>query len=169
MRIAAVVLLSQATLESGFAALIAPFQGGHAAATGSASVNRADPRRPCYRLASMRRLGALPPGLVAADIDLGPYIVAGSPHRVVAAPYHRLAKAILANHAILDSAPQQGLAEARALGVGYIALCADFPDARADAGTLRSQLLARRRIDGLDELPTAAGAPIRVWQLSPTR
>jgi hypothetical protein len=169
VRIAAVVLLSQATLESGFAALIAPFQGGHAAATGSASVNRADPRRPCYRLASMHRLGALPPGLVAADIDLGPYIVAGSPHRVVAAPYHRLAKAILANHAILDSAPQQGLAEARALGVGYIALCADFPDARADGGTLRSQLLARRRIDGLDELPTAAGAPIRIWQLSPTR
>ena len=66
-----------------------PFQPiGRAAAHGGREP--ADPRRPCFRSANVRRLAALPPGLVAADIDLGPYIVALSPHRVVAAPYHRL-------------------------------------------------------------------------------
>jgi hypothetical protein len=168
VRIAAVVLLNQATLESAFGVLVAPLRGGLETAA-PASIDRADPRRPCYRLASVRRLTALPPALVAADIDLGPYIAAGSAHRVVAAPYHRLDAAILANHAILDAAPQQGLAKARALGVGYVALCADFPDARADGSTLRSQLLAGRRINGLDEVAMPAGTPLRVWQVAPAR
>ena len=44
---------------------------------------------------------------MAGDIDLGPYIVALSPHRVVAAPYHRLEQGILANHAIMDGTPEQ--------------------------------------------------------------
>jgi hypothetical protein len=167
MRTGAVVLLSQTSLEAASGALLAPFRTPPAAA--AASVDSADPRRPCYRVSSVRHLAALAPGLVASDIDLAPYIVAGSPHRVVAAPYHRLDKSILANHAILHNIPQRGLAEARALGVRYVALCADFPDARAGSGALRSELLAGRRIDGLDELAMPAGTPIRVWRVSPTR
>lgn len=167
VQIAAVVLLSQATLEAGFGALLAPFRSSSVAA--AASVDRANPRRPCYRSASVRHLAGLPPGLVAADIDLGPYIIAGSPHSVVAAPYHRLEKGIRANHAILESAPLEGLAGARALGVDYVALCADTQPGRPDSGALRSHLLAGRRVDGLEELPLPAGGPIRAWQVLPAR
>lgn len=165
VRLAAVVLLSQATLDSGFGAVLAPFRSDPAAA--EAPLERADPRRACYRRASVHRLAQLPPGLIAADIDLGPFIVAASPHRVVAAPYHRLAQGILADRAILEGASREGLAAARALGVGYVALCADMPDARPERDALRSDLLAGRRVDGLEEVPMPAGAAIRVWRVLP--
>jgi hypothetical protein len=59
---------------------------------------------PCYRSSTLRQLSTLPSGLVASDIDLGPFIVATTSHRVVAATYHRLDKGILANEVILTSA-----------------------------------------------------------------
>ena len=92
------------------------------AAARAAATAPFDPRRACFQSASLRQLAALGAGLVAADIDLGPYIVALTPHRVVAAPYHRLSQGILANRAILDG-PLHGAEPAmRALNVDYIAL-----------------------------------------------
>lgn len=171
VRIAAVVLLSQATLETGFDMLWSPFRSP--AGPAAAAVQASDPRRPCLQSSTVRRLVGLAPGLVAADIDLGPYIVALSPHRVVAAPYHRLEKGILANHAIFTGPPREALARLRALGVDYVALCTDL----AAAGSLRprpnsnaslqAQLLAGERVDALQELPTPAGAAIKVWRVMP--
>ena len=135
VRLAAVVLLSQATLDAAFGALLSPFQrSGEPSATAAAT---GDPRRACFRSANVRQLAALPPGLVAGDIDLGPYIVALSPHRVVAAPYHRLEQGILANHAIVDGTPEQALRTLAALGVDYVALCADRPAAAVLRGMQR--------------------------------
>jgi hypothetical protein len=164
MRMAAIVLLSQATLDGGFNALASPLR--QSAEPGTTAVESADPRRRCFQSANARRLAALPPGLVAADIDLGPYIVALSPHRVVAAPYHRLEKGILANHAILRGTPDQALPHLRALGASYVVLCAD----RATGGkdhSLRARLLGNERPQFLDELELPQGTPIRVWKMLP--
>ena len=170
MRVAAIVLLSQATLDVGFNALASPFR--RSAEPGTTAVESADPRRPCFQSANVRRLAALPPGLIAADIDLGPYIVALSPHRVVAAPYHRLDKGILANHAILQGTPDQALPRLRALGVNYVALCADRYPTASDRRTrndnsLRARLLGNERPQFLDELELPQGTPIRVWKMVP--
>jgi hypothetical protein len=169
LRVAAIVLLSQATLDAGFNALTAPFRRSAEAAT--TAVESADPRRPCFRSANVRRLAALPPGLIAADIDLGPYIVALSPHRVVAAPYHRLDKAILANHAILRGTPDEALPQLRALGVAYVALCADRPTneqpMRGNDNSLRARLLGDAQPQFLDELELPQGTLIRVWKMVP--
>src|SRR5204862_3418414 len=129
VRLAAAVLLSQATLDAAFGAMLSPLQstGEHS----STPVEAADPRRPCFRSTNVRRLAAFPAGLVAADIDLGPYIVALSPHRVVAAPYHRLEQGILANHAIMQGTPEQAGRTLEALRVDYVALCAEQPDAKS--------------------------------------
>ena len=107
-----------------------------------------DPRRPCFRSANVRALAALPPGLVAGDIDLGPYIVALSPHRVVAAPYHRLEQGILANHAITHGTPEQALRLLEALGVDYLALCADRPDDKSPTREDAAPSLGARLLDG---------------------
>jgi hypothetical protein len=163
MRVAAVVLLSQATLDAGFHAF-SPLR--RSVEPGTTAVESADPRRPCLQSANVRRLAALPPGLVAADIDLGPYIVALSPHRVVAAPYHRLEKAILVNHAMLQATPDQALAQLRALGVDYVALCADRARDNG-AATLRARLLGNQPPSSLQELPLPAGTPVRVWSVAP--
>jgi len=172
-RVAAVVLLSQSTLDTGLTALLSPFQRLHRLEAGE--LEAADPRRPCFLSHNVRRLAALPPGLVAGDIDLGPYVVALTPHRVVAAPYHRLAQGILANHTALSGRREQARRRLEMLGVDYIALCADQSQgsnrmARSKAGQpLRSRLLDGDRVDFLQELELPADSRIRVWRVLPSR
>jgi hypothetical protein len=171
-RIAAVIVLSQATLEAGFAALALPLREGTSAV---ASRDVAYPSRPCFRSANVSRLAALPPGLVAAELDLGPFIVALSPHRVVAAPYHRLSKSILLNTAILNGTPDEALRTMRTLGVDYVALCADAKDVGkpesppAENTTLQSRLLRGVPVGFLHELDLGPGAAIRAWRIVPAR
>ena len=122
--------------------------------------------RSCFRSANVRNLATLPPGLVAADIDLGPYIVALTPHRVVAAPYHRLDKGILANEAILRGTPEQAMPHLRDLGVSYVVLCAD----RAANGTdnsVRTRLLRGEAPEFLREFDLPEGPSIRIWNVTP--
>ena len=173
VRLAAVVLLSQATLDAAFGALLSPLQRSAepAARRGRERATRAGPAsaRPMSA-----RLAALPPGLVAGDIDLGPYIVALSPHRVVAAPYHRLELGILANHAIMHGTPEQALRLLEALGVDYLALCADRPDDKSPTREDAAPSLGARLLDGdrfafLRELDLPADGAIRVWKVVPTR
>ncbi len=171
MRIAAVVVLSQATLEVGFAALLWPWQRSGIVSTAAQVV---DPQGPCFRSANVRQLATLPPGLIAADLELGPYIVALSPHRVVAAPYHRLEKAILANRAILQGPQGEARHQLHALGVDYVALCADRVTNGArpspqEHSALRTRLLGGMPVDFLREMPLRADLPIRVWRVAPAQ
>jgi hypothetical protein len=163
VRAAALVLLNQATLDAAFsmAARLPP----SAPPQGAAQLAAADPRGPCFQSQSVRALAALRPGLVAADVDLGPYIVALTPHRVVAAPYHRLSQGILANHAILEAERDRAEAVMRALGVDYIALCnfTAVPGAHA-MPTLRQALLDNRPVAFLEPVAEASHSAIRAWR-----
>ncbi|HEU0059395.1 MAG TPA: hypothetical protein VFR19_05915 [Hyphomicrobiaceae bacterium] len=167
VRIAAIVLVSQATLEAtlSLAGTVLPTTPPR---LGSAELTAADPRRACFYASSLHALAALPPGLVAADLDLGPYIVALTPHRVVAAPYHRLNRGILANRAIFASRRADAEATMRALGVDYIALCNGPSDpARRAAGSLREALLDNAPVDFLTEISTSRAAAVRLWRHAP--
>jgi hypothetical protein len=166
IRLAAVVLLSQASLEAAFAAVISPFQKSAGADIAAEQIG--DPRRACFQSSNVRRLAALPPGLIAADIDLGPFIVAHSPHRVVAAPYHRLDKGILANEAILAGAAPEAQRQIKALGVRYLALCADGQAPRPDDTSLRGRLLRGEELPLLHPVGLGADHSIRVWRVSST-
>ena len=66
MRLAAVLLLSQATLEVVFSAL--PWRSDTAEATGPLT----DPQGPCFRSANVRRLAELPPASSPPISSLGP-------------------------------------------------------------------------------------------------
>jgi hypothetical protein len=155
VRIAAACLLSQGILDPVLGALISPFEGSHPSVTAPS----------CELSANVRRLGTLPPGLVAADLDLSAFIAALTPHRVVAAPYHRLEKSILTDHAILEGSPDKSVKDARVLGVDYLALC-NRPS-RSDIPTgLRARLLAGESIPPLQELNLDSEHAIRVWRLA---
>jgi hypothetical protein len=119
---------------------------------------------PCYASSSVRPLAALPPGLVAADIDLGPFVVATTPHRVLAAPYHRLDKGILANHALLDGPPDQARKQINMLEVDYVGLCA-VQGQKATPGSLRALLLAGQTVPFLREAKLGADGPVRFWRV----
>jgi hypothetical protein len=90
------------------------------APAGQASSTKGD----CYDLEAYRSLAALPPGLAAAPIDAGPFILASSGLSVLAAPYHRNAPGILAAHGLLSDTPAGARRRAHELGVDYVAVCA---------------------------------------------
>jgi hypothetical protein len=79
---------------------------------------------PCYDPVAYRRLAQLPPGLVLANVDLGPFILAFTHDTAVAGPYHRLSAAIIEVHRALAARPVPAEAMIRRLGADYIVVCA---------------------------------------------
>ncbi|MHB8285761.1 MAG: hypothetical protein ACYDD1_13930 [Caulobacteraceae bacterium] len=69
-----------------------------------------------------------PPGLVLAEVDLGPFILANSDDSALAAPYHRMGYGIMKAYGLL-SAPADGAGPAsaqtrlRQAGVAYVLEC----------------------------------------------
>lgn len=102
---------------------------------------RADARQDCTAPEPLAALATLPPGTILAPLDLGPYALAATPHRVIAAPYHRNNAGNLASYRFFID-PTRARALAAHWHVDYVALCDDsFTDLPADpafAARLRS-------------------------------
>jgi hypothetical protein len=106
-------------------------------------------RQACLKTENYAPLARLPAGLVAADLDFGPFLLALTPHTILAAPYHRLSAGILMGHAVFASLPDDARAVIARLGVTYVVMCSprppnDLSDAQRDA-SLWGQLNAGRR------------------------
>jgi hypothetical protein len=61
--------------------------------------------------------------LVAAPVDLGPFILAHSSDTVLSAPYHRMTWGVLAAHDALNAPESRAEARMRSLGVRYVLDC----------------------------------------------
>ncbi|HVY00544.1 MAG TPA: hypothetical protein VHA55_12230 [Pseudorhodoplanes sp.] len=79
--------------------------------------------RACFETQSYTGLAHLAPGLMVADVSFGPFILALTPHSVLAAPYHRLTVGITGTHRIFAATPAEAEGFARRAGAGYIAVC----------------------------------------------
>ena len=106
------------------------------------NLSRAE-RAACIDTANYAALERLPKGLIAADIDFGPFLLALTRHDVVAAPYHRLSGGILAAHAIFASPPDAARLAAQRLGVTYVLTCGPRPPGNLDAPRLAASLWGR--------------------------
>ena len=99
----------------------------------------------CLRSASYLPLAQLPAGIVATDVSYGPFLLALTPHSVLAGPYHHLSKGIITAHRSLSEPPEQArqiLAEQR---VTYVMVCGPHrptasrsPSAAAAVGPVRA-------------------------------
>jgi len=137
---------------------------------GAGAATRPD-RQACFRTAAYAALAQLPPGLIAADIDYGPFLLALTPHAVLAAPYHRLSAGIVEAHRILASPPDAARRIAARAWVNYVVLCgprppSDLSDAAREA-SLWGRLQAGEIPDWLAAEPAAPGAPFRVYRVRP--
>jgi hypothetical protein len=92
----------------------APVQTAPSGAMGPSGGTEEDSER-CRETPSIRTLAGLPRGFFISDVDTGPYIVALTHHDVLAAPYHRIDKAIIAAHRIFIGDAAQGEARLRAV------------------------------------------------------
>jgi hypothetical protein len=87
----------------------------------------------CHATAEYRQLQALPPGLVLADISMGPFILANTRHSVLNAPYHRMVWGILAAHDALTAKGAEAEREFRDLKVDYLVECLASPARSPDS------------------------------------
>ncbi|MFN3521618.1 MAG: hypothetical protein ACK4YQ_05175 [Phenylobacterium sp.] len=120
----------------------------------------------CFDPGAYAGLGDLPPGLVAAPIDSGPFILMASPHQVMSAPYHRNPEGIVAVHEMLKAPPAEARVLARNLGVDYVVVCRSGEVLRlmrlAPAG-LAARLEAGEVPDWL--APAAGEGEVRAWRV----
>ena len=77
----------------------------------------------CHDTIDYRHLATLPPGLVLADIYMGPFILANTSDTALTAPYHRMTWGILAAHDALIATSSQAEAKFRALKIDYLIEC----------------------------------------------
>jgi hypothetical protein len=112
-------------------------------------------------------LARLPTGLVATDVNYGPFVLALTPHAVVAAPYHRVVGGILAEHAILAGPLDQAQRVVDANHVSYVAICGHRSSTGAVpvAGSLWAELEAGRVPAWLEQIPGSRDDQFRVYRV----
>lgn len=81
----------------------------------------------CFATSSYAPLNKLAPGLIAADVSLGPYLLALTPHSVLAGPYHRLSSGIVTAHRALAEPPAIARTVINGAGVDYVMVCGPRP------------------------------------------
>jgi hypothetical protein len=154
IRFAATVLLSQAFL------LLTSHEIDAAVGRRSRITEGArDDAQYCSKNEAIRDLADLPPGLISAHIDMGAYIPALTQHRVLSAPYHRIAGAIIANDHILNGIDERSIAKLiKDTGIDYVVLCRGLDEPALRDAALKSTL----RVRLLEGNSPAYLAPVRL-------
>ncbi|MEZ5843444.1 MAG: hypothetical protein R3D27_06865 [Hyphomicrobiaceae bacterium] len=154
IKLGTVILFNQSTVTALATLLVPVMTAGAAVPSGFAPAQSAG----CNHRAGIRTLAALPTGLFVADIDLGALIVADTPHRALAAPYHRLDRQIIAAHEILSGPAAGARAGLASVGAQYVAICAT-PAGDRDNSSLRGAMTNGAPIAGLHRvaLPATVG------------
>jgi hypothetical protein len=124
-------------------------------------------REACLKTASYAPLARLPKGLIAADADYGPFLLALTPHSVLAAPYHRLSAGIIAAHEVFAAPPEEAHRKLKHLGASYVVTCGAHPPSDVAGPRLRASLWGRLQAkDVPDRLePIAGTAPFELYRL----
>jgi hypothetical protein len=116
-------------------------------------------------------LAHLPKGLVVADVNLGPYLVALTHLDVLAAPYHRLDHAIIEADRILHTSPQEAERRLHAMGARYVITCKGLDSTTTPGGVpkdaLQTLLFAGKPPGFLTPVPLDAQTPLKVWRVKP--
>jgi hypothetical protein len=138
------------------------------------TVGAASPMKPgmaergaCTRNEAYAPLARLPAGLVATDINYGPYVLALTPHAVVAAPYHRVIGGMLTSEAILRASPDDARRTIEADRVSYVAICGHVTSTGVvpAAGTLWAELDAGRIPTWLEPIAGGQAGQFKVFRV----
>ena len=139
---------------------------------GSAAVvvnNAADPKEACATASGLASLAAQPPGVVSAVTNMGSDILRYTPHRALAAPYHRNQGGMLTQLHIAMADTVEAEAFLRGAGVTLVAFCPTDPEAiglaRIYPDSLTAALMAGEAPSYLQ--PVEGAGPIALYRLSP--
>jgi hypothetical protein len=122
----------------------------------------------CQSALSIRKLSALPTGNIVAPFDMGPMILAQTPHSVLASSHHRNERAMRDHIQIFRSAPEQSYRLMKAHGIDYLAVCPQEAElgfyAKKDSGGLWARIERGDVPSWLTPL-SDQGAGIKVWRI----
>jgi hypothetical protein len=123
----------------------------------------------CFRIDAYAPLAKVSPGLIVANVDFGPALLAFTGHTVLAAPYHRISHGVLTAQQILSSSPETAkklLDEAHA---DYLVLCGTSRPTGLEDAALRdglwAQLTANQVPGWLERLPLPDGNPFVLYRV----
>ena len=123
----------------------------------------------CHKTADFARLAALSRGLVAGSVDLGPFLLALTPHSALAAPYHRSAFGIATVHAAFSAPPDTARRILTERNVTYVIVCGPRAPAGLAGAELAASLWARLRAgevpDWLEPVSELRGSMFAVYRL----
>lgn len=160
-RLAAALILTPTAITAGAITIAQAAAGADPAYPGFPE------RSDCSRNDAYALMARLPAGLVATDINYGPFVLALTPHSVIAAPYHRMTGGIVAAHTILNTTTDEARRIIAAYGVRYVALCGARAPTGADnvPGSLRAELVAGHAPPWLDAIPQTPGALFAIYRV----
>ncbi len=122
----------------------------------------------CQSALSIRQLSALPKGNIVAPFDMGPMILAQTPHSVLASSHHRNELAMRDHIQIFRSAPEQSYRLMKAHGMDYLVVCQQEAElafyAEKDPGGLWARIAKGDVPSWLSPL-TDQGEGIKVWRV----
>jgi hypothetical protein len=125
-------------------------------------------REACLKTDNYAPLARLPAGVIAADIDFGPFLLALTPHAILAAPYHRLSGGIVSAHTIFASLPDTAHDAVKRLGVTYVLTCGPRPPNDLAAAARDASLWGRLRANdapGWLERVGPADQPFHIYRV----
>ncbi|HWK50380.1 MAG TPA: hypothetical protein VNR40_10865 [Steroidobacter sp.] len=138
--------------------------------TKSATAEAVRPIVDCSSNAAIAPLAQLEPGLAVADVNLGPYLVAGTKLDVLSAPYHRLGRQILAAHEIFNAPAQEAQTLLRNQNTYYVITCPGLDSTRPTGGrpadSLQTLLQAGTPPPFLTPVVLDKSTPLRVWRVA---
>jgi hypothetical protein len=122
----------------------------------------------CQSALSIRKLSALPQGTIVAPFDMGPMILAQTPHSVLASSHHRNERAMRDHIQIFRSAPEQSYLLMKAHGIDYLAVCPQEAElgfyAKKDPGGLWARIKQGNSPSWLLPLPDQ-GEGVKIWRV----
>jgi hypothetical protein len=120
----------------------------------------------CFRPDMYRPVAALPPGLIFGALELGPSLLAFTPHSVIAAGYHRADQAILFEEAVMRGPADAAPAWLAEHDVAYVMTCRDFP-AYPDPRAFYNALLNDSAGSWLEAVELPPGNVLKIWRARP--
>jgi hypothetical protein len=131
---------------------------------GNQGVVNANQSGSCVSGDAFAKLAQMPKSRVMAELDLGPHVLAHTPHSVAAAPYHRLGRNIIDSidffeGTVLEKARQIAIAK----GIDLVVMCAPVQpfEITTDRPSLQELLASGKSVDWL--VPVEHGADQKIW------
>ncbi|MFM7028175.1 MAG: AcrB/AcrD/AcrF family protein [Chakrabartia sp.] len=127
----------------------------------------------CTTLAALRPIARVQPGTMFTFVDLSPRLIAMTPHKAIAGPYHRNGAAILDVFSAFRGDPDRAQRIIRAHHAGYVLICPGMAEGnnhlKAGPKGFLAQLQKGQTPDWLEPMPLPADSPFRLWRVRPAQ